>query len=286
MAINCMLGVVYSWSIFVVPLSRKFGWSRAQLSWPFTASIFTFVLVAVMAGKWLDKGRPRIVCLTGAIFLGVGFILTSYITSFPALVITYGVIGGAGVGLSYLTCVVTSIRLFPDKKGLAAGITVFGFGLGAFVFTPIAVKPIKGEILRLRTERPPVQPHITWHDSYMVKKPDGLLWTGTTEDEAGFNKEPTEAAAQRIMAGVVRIYPAITNATIEVHTACLRPVTPDNAPIIGPVPGAQGVYIATGGGRKGILAAPAMGKAVAELIVHGKTSLPAGPLGLERFLQG
>ena len=143
-AINIMLGVLYSWSIFVVPLSKKFGWSRAQLSWPFTASIFTFALVMVAAGKWQDKVGPRIVCVTGGIVMGIGFILTSFVTSFPALVITFGVIGGAGVACSYVTPVVTSMKWFPDKKGLAAGITVFGFGFGAFVFTPIAVRLIKG----------------------------------------------------------------------------------------------------------------------------------------------
>ncbi len=143
-AINIMLGVLYSWSIFVVPLSNKFGWSRAQLSWPFTASIFTFALVMVAAGKWQDKVGPRIVCVTGGIVMGIGFILTSFVTSFPALVITFGVIGGAGVAMSYVTPVVTSMKWFPDKKGLAAGITVFGFGFGAFVFTPIAVKLIAG----------------------------------------------------------------------------------------------------------------------------------------------
>ncbi len=143
-AINIMLGVLYSWSIFVVPLSKKFGWSRAQLSWPFTASIFTFALVMVAAGKWQDKVGPRIVCVTGGIVMGIGFILTSFVTSFPALVITFGVIGGAGVAMSYVTPVVTSMKWFPDKRGLAAGITVFGFGFGAFVFTPIAVKLIAG----------------------------------------------------------------------------------------------------------------------------------------------
>ncbi len=143
-AINIMLGVLYSWSIFVVPLSQKFGWTRAQLSWPFTASIFTFALVMVAAGKWQDKVGPRIVCVTGGIVMGIGFILTSFVTSFPALVVTFGVIGGAGVAMSYVTPVVTSMKWFPDKKGLAAGITVFGFGFGAFVFTPIAVRLIKG----------------------------------------------------------------------------------------------------------------------------------------------
>jgi OFA family oxalate/formate antiporter-like MFS transporter len=142
-AINICLGVLYSWSIFVVPLSEKFGWTRAQLSWPFTLSIFTFALVMVAAGKWQDKVGPRIVCVTGGLVMGVGFILTSFISSLGALYLTYGVIGGAGVAMGYVTPVATTIKWFPDKKGLTVGITVSGFGFGAFVFTPIAVKLIK-----------------------------------------------------------------------------------------------------------------------------------------------
>ena len=81
-----------------------------------------------------------------------------------------------------------------------------------------------------------------------------------------------------------RVFPAIDRGTVELHTACLRPVAPDNAPIIGPVPGLRGVYLATGAGRKGILAGPALGKATADLITAGATSLPIEPLGLDRFL--
>ncbi|MDV2502366.1 MAG: MFS transporter [bacterium] len=139
-AINSCLGALYSWSIFVVPLSKEFGWSRAQLSWPFTVSLFTFALVMVAAGKWQDNVGPRIVCVTGGIVTGIGIILTSFITSFPALVLTYGVIGGAGMAMSYVTPVVTSMKWFPDKKGLAAALTVSGFV--ASVFRPIPLKLI------------------------------------------------------------------------------------------------------------------------------------------------
>jgi OFA family oxalate/formate antiporter-like MFS transporter len=97
----------------------------------------------VAAGKWQDKVGPKMVCVTGGIIMGIGFILTSFISSLGALYLTFGVIGGAGVACSYVTPVVTSIKWFPDKRGLAAGITVSGFGFGAFVFTPIAVKLIK-----------------------------------------------------------------------------------------------------------------------------------------------
>ncbi len=149
--INICLGVLYSWSIFVVPLINKFGppgqgdaaFTRASLSWPFTASIFTFALVMVYAGRLQDRIGPKPVTMIGAVLMAVGFILTSFVSSVPMIFITYGIIGGAGVAFGYVTPVVTTIKWFPDKKGLTVGITVAGFGFGAFVFTPIAVKLIK-----------------------------------------------------------------------------------------------------------------------------------------------
>ena len=146
-AINICLGVLYSWSIFVVPLIDKFGaeagFNRASLSWPFTASIFTFALVMVYAGRLQDRIGPRAVTMIGAVIMATGFILTSFVGTLPLIFLTYGVIGGAGVAFGYVTPVVTTIKWFPDKKGLTVGITVAGFGFGAFVFTPIAVKLIK-----------------------------------------------------------------------------------------------------------------------------------------------
>lgn len=195
---------------------------------------------------------------------------------------------GSVEGLEWEGDQVTGVRLANATiscESVVLAVGPWSAHLQEWIGVNVPVQPIKGEILRLRTNHPPMVPHIAWRDNYVVNKPDGLVWAGTTEEEAGFNAEPTAAAEQKIMDGVIRIFPAITDATIEAHTACLRPVTPDNAPIIGQVPGKQGVYIATGGGRKGILAGPAMGKAVAELIVRGETDLPAGPLGLDRFLK-
>lgn len=145
--INICLGVLYSWSIFVVPLIDKYGpeagFSRASLTWPFTASIFTFALVMVYAGRLQDRIGPKPVTMIGAVIMATGFILTAWASSVPMIIITYGVIGGAGVAFGYVTPVATTIKWFPDKKGLTVGIAVSGFGFGAFVFTPIAVKLIK-----------------------------------------------------------------------------------------------------------------------------------------------
>ncbi|MEC9140601.1 MAG: FAD-dependent oxidoreductase [Chloroflexota bacterium] len=184
---------------------------------------------------------------------------------------------------------VTGVRLADEV--IHCPNTVLALGpwsahLQDWIDVDVPVRPIKGEILRMRSNSPPATPHIAWHDSYMVKKPDGLLWTGTTEDDVGFDDEPTESGAQRIIEEAGRIYPAILEATIEIHTACLRPVTPDNIPIVGEVPGKHGVYIATGGGRKGILVGPAIGKSIADIVVNGATDLSTVSLGLERFMMG
>ena len=183
---------------------------------------------------------------------------------------------------------VTGVDL-ADGDAIACENVVLAMGpwsafLREWLGVDVPVRPIKGEILRIRTNSMPAMPHLGWQHSYMVRKPDGLLWTGTTEDEVGFDREPSASAAERIMEGARRVFPAIVDGTVELHTACLRPVAPDNAPIIGPVPGLRGVYLATGGGRKGILAGPALGMASADLITKGGTDLPIEPLGLARFL--
>ena len=194
----------------------------------------------------------------------------------------------AGVtGLQWDGGRVTGVEL-ADGDTIACANVVLAMGpwsafLREWLGVDVPVRPIKGEILRIRTNTMPAMAHLGWQHSYMVKKPDGLLWTGTTEDEAGFDRDPSASAAERIMQGASRVFPAITEGVVELHTACLRPVSPDNAPILGAVPGMQGVYIATGAGRKGILAAPALGKATADLVTTGATDLPIAPLGLDRF---
>jgi len=140
--INLVLGVLYSWSIFVVPLQEKFGWSRADLTWPFSVSVLTLAVTMVIAGKWQDKVGPRPVATLGCILMGLGYAFSGFISSLTVLTFTFGVIGGAGVACGYVAPITASVKWFPDKRGLASGITVSGFGFGAFVFTPLARKLI------------------------------------------------------------------------------------------------------------------------------------------------
>ena len=134
----------------------------------------------------------------------------------------------------------------------------------------LPVRPLKGQILRLRIPGPPFS-YISSPDSYVVTKPDGLVWVGTTEEEAGFDEAPSLEAGRKIMDNVARTFPALKEAELVQHTACLRPVAADGLPILGSLPGTEGAVVATGAGRKGILLGPAMGRIAADLATKGTT---------------
>lgn len=147
----------------------------------------------------------------------------------------------------------------------------------------IPVEPLKGEILRMDMGGPPLAHDFAAGDAAVLPKPDGLVWCGSTEERLGFDRRPSDSARRSILQGAARLIPAVKGARLVMHTACLRPVTPDSLPIIGRVPGWDNVWLATGPGKKGILLSPAMGKAVADMITQGATALPVEAMGPERF---
>ena len=138
------LGAVYAWSVFRVPLTREFGWSAAEVTLTFTISIFVLGIAAFFGGLWLNRVGPRIVALTGGILYGLGV----YLASFSAnklwwLYLSYGLIGGIGLGLSYIVPVAVLVKWFPDRRGLITGVAVGGFGAGALITAPVATKLIQ-----------------------------------------------------------------------------------------------------------------------------------------------
>ena len=154
----------------------------------------------------------------------------------------------------------------------------------AWLGLDVPVRPLKGQILRLRASGEPYRISIGHGSNYAMTKPaDGLVWTGTTEEDAGFDESKTTAARDHIIEAALRMLPALADAELVLQTACLRPVTPDNALILGRVPTLDGAYIATGGGRQGIMMGPAMAKAVADLIATGATGLPLDAYDPARF---
>ncbi len=131
------LGTIYSWSLFAQPLLACFGWSSTTVTWTFALAIFSLGTGAVVGGRWLDKVGPRDVALTGVLLWSLGNFLAGLGTAYLGagwLYLTYGLIGGFGVGMGYVTPVAVVTKWFPERRGLAGGIVVMGFGLGAVIY--------------------------------------------------------------------------------------------------------------------------------------------------------
>ncbi len=147
-AIHLCIGSVYAWSIYNPPLTRIQGvvassagdWSLSAVVWVFTVAIVSLGLAAAFAGKWLEEAGPRKVGVVAAFCWGGGYlvgalgILTHQLW---LLYLGYGVIGGCGLGMGYVSPVSTLIRWFPDRRGMATGMAIMGFGGGAMIGTPM-----------------------------------------------------------------------------------------------------------------------------------------------------
>ena len=138
------LGAVYAWSVFRIPLTKLFHWSIADVTLTFTICIFVLGVAAFFGGLWLNKKGPRIVALTGGFLYGLGVFLASFSTAnIWWLYISYGIVGGIGLGFGYIVPVAVLVKWFPDRRGLITGIAVGGFGAGALVTAPAATHLIQ-----------------------------------------------------------------------------------------------------------------------------------------------
>jgi len=132
--INLCLGNLYSWSVFRIPLQKAYGWTAMEATVPFALSIAFFAVAMVVAGRMQDKMGPRTVGMVGGVLVGAGFILSGIMGStLTGLYIAFGVIGGLGMGCAYVTPLTTTIKWWPDKRGLMTGLVVMGFGAGAII---------------------------------------------------------------------------------------------------------------------------------------------------------
>jgi OFA family oxalate/formate antiporter-like MFS transporter len=138
MIVNMCLGAVYAYSVFKKPLETLFNATATQGNLPFMVFLALFALFTFLSGKFIDKHGPRKVMMIGGIVVGVGWILTYFASSMTMVIITYGIVGGAGVGIVYGGPVSVATKWFPDKKGLAVGLSLLGFGASAFVTAPLA----------------------------------------------------------------------------------------------------------------------------------------------------
>jgi OFA family oxalate/formate antiporter-like MFS transporter len=138
------LGAVYAWSVFRTPLTRQFGWTISEVTLTFTISIFVLGIAAFFGGLWLNRKGPRVVALTGGVLYGLGVFLASFSANkLWWLYLSYGFIGGIGLGLGYIVPVAVLVKWFPDRRGLITGIAVGGFGAGALITAPVATQLIQ-----------------------------------------------------------------------------------------------------------------------------------------------
>jgi OFA family oxalate/formate antiporter-like MFS transporter len=135
---NLALGSLYAWSVFVAPLEKEFGWKRTDTSSVFTWAVVVFALTFIVAGRLQDKFGPFWVSLTGGVLVSLGFFLCSYTHSLTYLIVCFGVIGGLGNGFGYSTPIPVMAKWFPDKRGLAVGLAVGGYGGGSAIFGPLS----------------------------------------------------------------------------------------------------------------------------------------------------
>jgi MFS transporter, OFA family, oxalate/formate antiporter len=135
---NLALGSLYAWSVFVAPLEKQFGWKRAQTSNVFTIAVVVFALSFILAGRLQDKLGPFWISVIGGVLVSIGFFLSAYTTSLNYLYVCFGVLGGIGNGFGYATPIPVMAKWFPDRRGLAVGLAVAGYGGGSAIFGPLA----------------------------------------------------------------------------------------------------------------------------------------------------
>jgi MFS family permease len=150
LAIHLAIGQVYAFSVFKIPLSQLLGiskpgpgdWKQSQIAWIFSLAILILGLSAALFGRWLEGAGPRKAMFASAVCFGLGFFISYFgvVTHQLWLIFFgYGVVGGMGLGLGYISPVSTLIKWFPDRPGLATGMAIMGFGGGAMIGSPLAV---------------------------------------------------------------------------------------------------------------------------------------------------
>ena len=139
------LGAAYGWSVFVAPLVAMTGWTLTQVSLNFTLAIAFLGVGTIVGGLWQDRVGPRPVATVAGVIYGVSYLLAGYFASAHSLAgmyVSYGLLGGIGMGMGYITPVATITKWFPDRRGLMTGVAVAGYGAGALIMSPFAARSI------------------------------------------------------------------------------------------------------------------------------------------------
>jgi OFA family oxalate/formate antiporter-like MFS transporter len=139
-AIHLSIGSIYAYSIYQIPLKQTQGWSESQVTLAFSIAVFVLGITAAFLGKYVEEYGPRPAGLAAAVLYGAGMIasgISVLLGSLPLFLATFGVLGGMGIGLGYISPIETLLEWFPDRRGMATGLAVMGFGAGALLTGPL-----------------------------------------------------------------------------------------------------------------------------------------------------
>jgi len=139
MAIHICIGSVYAWSVYVNPIQSTMNWTLTDVTITFSVAIFFLGLSAALMGKFVESKGPRAAATLAAVLFGLGTVgsgLAIYMESKILLYLTYGVLGGAGLGIGYISPVSMLVKWFPDRRGMATGLAIMGFGFASAISGP------------------------------------------------------------------------------------------------------------------------------------------------------
>ena len=139
-AIHLSIGSIYAYSIYQLPLEEAQGWATSQVTLAFSIAVFVLGLTAAFLGTYVEEYGPRLAGLAAAVLYGAGMIgagVSVQLGSLPLFLATFGVVGGMGIGLGYISPIGTLLEWFPDRRGMATGLAVMGFGAGALLTGPL-----------------------------------------------------------------------------------------------------------------------------------------------------
>jgi glycine oxidase len=195
---------------------------------------------------------------------------------------------GAVVGLAGSGGRVTGVRL-RNGETISAATVVLAMGpwsqqAAAWVGLHLPVYPVRGQLLELRVAEPQLNASISYGGTYLVRKADGITLAGTTEEhDSGFANHPTAAGRQAILSAALHMAPSLADAQVQGQVCGLRPCTADRLPLLGAVPGWQGLYMVAGHFRSGMLLSAISTRLIADLIITGQNPLPLAAFYPGRF---
>jgi MFS transporter, OFA family, oxalate/formate antiporter len=187
-AIHLSIGSIYAYSIYQIPLNETQGWSTSTVTLAFSIAIFVLGFTAAFLGSYVEKYGPRKSGLAAAILYGLGMAgsgVSVLLGSLPLFLATFGVVGGMGLGLGYITPIGTLVEWFPDRRGMATGLAVMGFGAGALLTSPLGNFLIQGYGIATAFFALGALYFVlmTAGSLYIAKPPDGWLPPGMEDTE-------------------------------------------------------------------------------------------------------